>query len=91
MRVIPPHDLPAEHQVETEAHARDEGREEHKDQGDEVVEGLEGSDLACDLKGGQFGEGASAGGLSSSCHDDDVCCVVLGRLVFREVGRFVKG
>lgn len=68
LRCIAADAIPPEDEVEVEGHAGDEGREEHEDQGGEVVEGLEAGYLGGDFERLELCEGAGARGPASASH-----------------------
>ena len=78
------HGGPAEHQVEGEAGAGDEGVEEHQHQRGDVEDGLQRGDLAEDLEGGQLRQRAGPRGSPPSRHLT-VMCYSLGSSLYEKL------
>lgn len=78
LRRVAPNPVPAQHHVQPEAHARDQGREEHEDERGDVVQRLQGRDLGGDLERLELGESAGARGAATSGHGFVCALLVFG-------------
>lgn len=74
LRRVAPDGRPPQHQVQLEPPAGHQGAEEHQDEGDGVVQRLQGGDLGEDLEGRELGQGAGARWSSSPGHRDGTGC-----------------